>query len=129
MPVQMKTPGVYIVEKNAFPPSVVAVETAVPAFVGYTEWAEFKGKPLANVPFKVTSMSEFETAFGGPPKPRFRIEGPKDADYKPVQIELLPPPSSYSVLLNAPAAKDEKLTDAELAAINERRGKVSVDPA
>ena len=129
MPVQMKTPGVYIVEKNAFPPSVVAVETAVPAFVGYTEWAEFKGKPLANVPFKVTSMSEFETAFGGPPKPRFRIEGPKDADYKPVQIELLPPPSSYSVLLNAPAAKDEKLTDAELAAITERRGKVSVDPA
>ena len=129
MPVQMKTPGVYIVEKNAFPPSVVAVETAVPAFVGYTEWAEFKGKPLANVPFKVTSMSEFETAFGGPPKPRFRIEGPKDAGGTPVQITLLPPPSSYSVLLNAPAAKDEKLTDAELAAINERRGKVSVDPA
>ena len=32
----MKTPGVYIVEKNAFPNSVVEVATAVPAFVGYT---------------------------------------------------------------------------------------------
>ena len=31
-----KTPGVYIVEKNAFPNSVVEVTTAVPAFIGYT---------------------------------------------------------------------------------------------
>ena len=35
-----KTPGVYIVEKNAFPNSVVEVETAVPAFIGYTENAK-----------------------------------------------------------------------------------------
>ena len=40
----MKTPGVYIVEKNAFPNSVVQVATAVPAFVGYTEWA-LNGNP------------------------------------------------------------------------------------
>ena len=35
----MKTPGVYIVEKSAFPNSVVQVATAVPAFIGYTEKA------------------------------------------------------------------------------------------
>ena len=35
----MKTPGVYIVEKNAFPNSVVEVATAVPVFIGYTEKA------------------------------------------------------------------------------------------
>ena len=35
----MKTPGVYIVEKNAFPNSVVAVPTAVPAFIGHTRFA------------------------------------------------------------------------------------------
>ena len=29
----MKTPGVHIVEKNAFPNSVVKVATAVPAFI------------------------------------------------------------------------------------------------
>ena len=130
MPVQMKTPGVYIVEKNAFPPSVVAVETAVPAFVGYTERAEFKGKPLANVPFKVTSMSEFETAFGGPAKPRFRIEGPKDAGGTPVQIALPPPPlPSDPVLLNAPAADDKTLTAKELTAITARLEQASVKPA
>ena len=33
---QMKTPGVYIIEKNAFPNSVVEVATAIPAFIGHT---------------------------------------------------------------------------------------------
>ena len=32
---QMKTPGVYIIEKNAFPNSVVEVATAIPAFIAY----------------------------------------------------------------------------------------------
>ena len=45
---QMKTPGVYIVEKSAFPNSVVEVATAVPAFIGYTEKADNMGKSLAN---------------------------------------------------------------------------------
>ena len=30
----MKTPGVYIVEKNAFPNSVVEVPTSIPVFIG-----------------------------------------------------------------------------------------------
>jgi uncharacterized protein len=51
----MKTPGVYIVEKNAFPNSVVEVATAVPAFIGYTETAENGGKSLKNVPKRISS--------------------------------------------------------------------------
>lgn len=76
----MKTPGVYIVEKNAFPNSVVEVETAVPAFVGYTQKAENRGAPLRNKPFRIASMAEFEQFFGGPPKPIFNIVevDPKD---------------------------------------------------
>lgn len=35
----MKTPGVYIVEKSAFPNSVVEAATAIPAFIGITEKA------------------------------------------------------------------------------------------
>jgi phage tail sheath protein FI len=35
-----KTPGVYIEEISIFPPSVAAVETAIPAFIGFTEQAE-----------------------------------------------------------------------------------------
>lgn len=64
----MKTPGVYIVEKNAFPNSVVEVATAVPAFIGYTQIHEEQGRSLKNKPRLVTSMAEFHTFFGfGPP--------------------------------------------------------------
>lgn len=67
----MKTPGVYIVEKSAFPSSVVEVATAVPAFIGYTEKADNKGKSLKNQPWRITSMAEFMSFFGGAPEPVF----------------------------------------------------------
>ena len=69
----MKTPGVYIVEKNAFPNSVVQVATAVPAFIGYTEKAMSGNLSLAGVPHRLTSMSEFHSYFGFSPKPMFKI--------------------------------------------------------
>lgn len=69
----MKTPGVYIVEKNAFPNSVVEAATAVPAFIGYTQKAENGNKSLLNKPWKVSSMAEFRSYFGGEPKPMFSI--------------------------------------------------------
>lgn len=69
----MKTPGVYIVEKNAFPNSVVEVATAVPAFIGYTEKADNKGKPLHMKPWRITSMAEYESYFGGAPAVKFEI--------------------------------------------------------
>jgi uncharacterized protein len=68
-----KTPGVYIVEKDAFPNSVVEVATAVPAFIGYTEFADNKGKTLLNKPWRISSMAEFEGYFGGPPAAEFSI--------------------------------------------------------
>jgi phage tail sheath protein FI len=56
---KMKTPGVYIVEKNAFPNSVVEVATAVPAFIGYTQKAADHDKTLGNIPWRITSIVEF----------------------------------------------------------------------
>jgi phage tail sheath protein FI len=70
----MKTPGVYIVEKNAFPNSVVEVATAVPAFIGYTEKAVNGNNSLLNQPWRITSMAEFRTYFGNAPLPQFAIE-------------------------------------------------------
>ena len=70
----MKTPGVYIVEKNAFPNSVVEVATAVPAFIGYTEKAENGGKTLLNKAWRITSMSDFHNFFGGAPSSLFSID-------------------------------------------------------
>lgn len=69
----MKTPGVYIVEKNAFPNSAVEVSTAVPAFIGYTEIAMNGSVSLLNKPFRITSMAEFHAFFGGAPIPLFSL--------------------------------------------------------
>ena len=62
-----KTPGVYVEEITKFPPSVAAVETAIPAFIGYTEFAEKNGESLKNIPTYIKSFLEFEQYFGGPP--------------------------------------------------------------
>ncbi|WP_372756871.1 phage tail sheath family protein [Mariniflexile sp.] len=60
-----KTPGVYIEEIVKFPPSVAQVETAIPAFIGYTEKAKKKeaGDLIMN-PVRISSMLEYETFFG-----------------------------------------------------------------
>ncbi|HEY9341465.1 MAG TPA: phage tail sheath C-terminal domain-containing protein [Hanamia sp.] len=60
-----KTPGVYIEEIALFPPSVAQVETAIPAFIGYTEKAiDSGGSSLTNKPTRITSLLEYETYFG-----------------------------------------------------------------
>ena len=60
-----KTPGVYVEEIAKFPPSVAQVETAIPAFIGYTEKATNKIKgDLKGVPTRITSLLEYETWFG-----------------------------------------------------------------
>ena len=59
-----KTPGVYIKEIPTFPPSVAEVETAIPAFIGYTEKAIFNGKSLTMQPVRITSLLEYEQLFG-----------------------------------------------------------------
>ena len=71
MPTSYKTPGVYLVEKDAFPGSVVEVATAIPAFIGYTEKTEYNGKDLTNKPFRITSFAEYLNIFGGAPSVRF----------------------------------------------------------
>ncbi|MBV8662567.1 MAG: hypothetical protein JO107_05645, partial [Hyphomicrobiales bacterium] len=70
---QLKTPAVYIVEEPGFANTVVEVETAVPAFIGYTEFAIQGSRNLKNVPLRLSSMSEFETYFGGPPATKFDL--------------------------------------------------------
>lgn len=73
MPSTLKTPGVYIEEKNAFPNSVIAVETAVPVFIGYTEKAERNGKSLQHIPTRISSFAEYVEYFGGAFHVKFKL--------------------------------------------------------
>lgn len=99
----MKTPGVYIVEKSAFPNSVVAVATAVPAFIGHTRIAVNGTKSLLNTPFRITSMLEYETYFGGAPTPEYNLNLTNENEIKKLNKEL--------------ADKDQKIVEAEKIAI------------
>lgn len=62
----IKTPGVYINEIDAFPPSIAQVATAIPVFIGYTEKlpTEFQNKVV-----KISSKLDFERKFGGAAPP------------------------------------------------------------
>ncbi len=79
---QYKTPGVYVVEKDAFGSSIVANATAVPIFIGFTEVANHPSgealpyfkipgqtRPAAvktKIPYLINSMLEYTQCFGGP---------------------------------------------------------------
>lgn len=83
MPPEMKYPGVYIVERDAFPNAVVEVATAVPAFIGYTDRAMNGNTSLDGKPRRITSLSEYHSYFGGPPTASFTLTGsplPDDGD-------------------------------------------------
>jgi uncharacterized protein len=60
-----KTPGVYIREVPKFPPSVAQVETAIPAFIGYTQLVAFEGESLLNKPVRISSLAQYSEIFGG----------------------------------------------------------------
>lgn len=59
-----KTPGVYVEEIPKLPPSVAQVETAIPAFIGYTEKAERNGESLTGKPIRISSLIEFVQYYG-----------------------------------------------------------------
>lgn len=71
MPTTYKTPGVYIEEISKFPPSIAQVETAIPAFVGYTKMAkigveDFHADPANPIlrTIRIVSLLEYESFFG-----------------------------------------------------------------
>ena len=62
-----KTPGVYVEEIPKFPPSIAPVDTAIPAFIGYTKQAiDRDGSDLTLRPKRIESLVEYESYFGGP---------------------------------------------------------------
>src|SRR6187402_3177711 len=66
MPNTYYTPGVYIEEVSKFPPSITAVETAIPAFIGYTQTALLDGKDVTGTAVRISSLLEYVNIFGGP---------------------------------------------------------------
>ena len=68
-----KTPGVYVEEIPKFPPSIAPVETAIPAFIGYTEQAIRNGESLHQIPYRIESIADYEQVFGGAPSQAMEV--------------------------------------------------------
>jgi len=66
-----KTPGVYVEEISKLPPSVAQVETAIPAFIGFTEKDSNNGISLVNKPRRIRSLNDYEQIYGMPDQTAF----------------------------------------------------------
>lgn len=71
MSYNFQSPGVYTVEKSTFPPSVVQVATAIPAFIGHTETHDTGTEPQV---MRVSNFLEFTGSFGGPPLMAYTVK-------------------------------------------------------
>lgn len=85
-------------EISKFPPSIAAVETAIPAFIGYTEIAKLKeDDDLRLIPRRITSLLEYERFFGGA-QPETGITVTVNTTKSPVEIQpKIENPSNYKM--------------------------------
>lgn len=103
---KLATPGVYVREIPSLPPSVAEVETAIPAFIGYTEKAqEAVAGDLIQVAKKISGLSDYEVYFGGPPSESadsIHTEALKlESGQYDVSIKLQPDKLSQFIMYNA----------------------------
>jgi uncharacterized protein len=98
----LKTPGVYINEISTLPSSIVAVETAIPAFIGYVEKMLLDGKnwiadAAAPKYIRIESMKQYIDIFGGADKETVRnalgVTIHKNADGVVDRVEIPTPPT------------------------------------
>ena len=92
-----RSPDVYVEEISTFPPSVAEVETAIPAFIGYTESAT-KVMPgdLHLRPTKIYNFAEYQQYFGMPVAPTIAVAVSTDPLTGVVtQTSVTPPAVDY----------------------------------
>ena len=100
----MKTPGVYIKEKNAISTTLVEAAPPLPPFIGNTQKAVNGSESLANKPWKITSMTEFTQYFGGAPLPvcNLSVAEPAETDAEEM-LYCSAPVNGVSLKVSKPA--------------------------
>lgn len=73
------TPSIYVDEISNLPPSVSEVASTIPAFLGYTEKAPGDITDISPVPTRISSLSEYNQLFGGPPESSVSVKWKKVA--------------------------------------------------
>jgi phage tail sheath protein FI len=89
-----KTPDVYVEEISVFPPSVAEVETAIPAFIGYTQTAiKNVANDLILEPTKIYSLKEYEQYYGLPQDDAIAISVVDDVTTGGFKVTAFTPPT------------------------------------
>ena len=73
-------PGVFVEEIPTLPPSVAPVATAIPAFIGYTQFRlDDNGKEMGSgvVIRRITTFIEYTQYFGNAKAPSFELNSDK----------------------------------------------------
>jgi hypothetical protein len=86
-----KTPGVYVEEIPTFPPSVAAVGTAIPAFIGYTAKAEDDfGNAVTTFPYvkRIKDILDYVRFFGKTNPQSFEVQVPNINGSMPESVSL-----------------------------------------
>ena len=97
---QFKTPGVYVRDLTPPVPFVPVIETALPAFIGYTEKAVGNdGEDLRFQPTRVQDITEFNTFFGGAFQPEsYRVAFDSQQDNAVISVTGSPQYFLYECL-------------------------------
>ena len=82
MPAKYMRPGIYIKEIPNLPSSVAEVETAIPAFIGFTEKSLYNGKSIVNKATRISSLADNERVFGMPEPTEFDNTGTSEKSIK-----------------------------------------------
>ncbi|HEX6320900.1 MAG TPA: phage tail sheath C-terminal domain-containing protein [Burkholderiales bacterium] len=90
-----RTPDVYVEEISVFPPSVAEVESAIPAFIGYTEKAARGPESLALKPTAIRSYTQFEQYFGGPRALDIDVDATRAGDV--ISVAVVPPAITHNL--------------------------------
>lgn len=96
-----RSPDVYVEEISVFPPSVAEVETAIPAFIGYTEKAKKNAdKDLILKPTKIYSLKDYERYYGYPKDDKVSVSVSGD-DTKGYSVDSVSEPEvKYTMYYN-----------------------------
>lgn len=94
-----KVPGVFVEEVSLLPPSVAAVATGIPAFIGHTQIiTDTQGTSLINRPIRITSLLAFTQLFG--------------TGYQPTGYTVQINPTTFNILNVTPNGNRYYLFDA-----------------
>ncbi len=93
-----KTPGVYVQEIRKLPPSIAQVDTAIPAFIGYTQKADRESlNDLEMKPTRIRSLNEYELYFGttNPEAINISINTNSVSGRRSIKVNLVEPVKYY----------------------------------